>query len=210
MVNPPLVSILMTSYNRESYIAEAIESVIASTYDNWELIIVDDASKDRTVNIAREYEKKDSRIKLYVNHHNLGDYANRNKAATLSTGKYIKYLDSDDLILPNGLKKFVLAMEEYPNVAFALSLDPLFNMKGVTLKLPQEIYSDHFGGVGILNCGPSGAIIKRDIFFEADGFSEVRFIGDTELWLKISQKHSMIVLEPNLIYWREHAEQDIG
>ena len=59
----PLVSVLMTAYNREKYIAEAIESVLASTYKNFELIIVDDCSKDKTVEIARRYAKKDQRIK---------------------------------------------------------------------------------------------------------------------------------------------------
>ena len=85
----PLVSVLMTSYNRENYIAEAIESVLASTYKNFELIIVDDRSKDRTVEIARSYESKDDRVKVYINEKNLGDYPNRNKAASYAKGFYI-------------------------------------------------------------------------------------------------------------------------
>src|SRR5438309_1057271 len=99
----PLVSILMTSYNRERYIAEAIESALKSTYTEFELIIVDDGSKDRTVEIARSFESKDKRVKVYVNEHNLGDYPNRNRAAGYATGKYIKYLDADDMIYPWGL-----------------------------------------------------------------------------------------------------------
>ena len=63
----PLVSVLMTAYNREKYIAEAIESVLASTYTNFELIIVDDCSTDKTVEIAKSYEVKDNRIKVYIN-----------------------------------------------------------------------------------------------------------------------------------------------
>ena len=86
-----LVSVLMTSFNRDKYIAEAIDSVLASTYQNWELIIVDDCSKDKTVEIAKSYEAKDNRIKVYVNKKNLGDYPNRNKAASYAKGKYIKY-----------------------------------------------------------------------------------------------------------------------
>src|SRR5664279_4015758 len=94
----PLVSVLMTAYNREKYIAEAIESVLSSTYTNFELIIVDDGSKDNTVNIARRYELQDSRIKVYINTTNLGDYPNRNHAAGFAIGKYIKYIDADDAI----------------------------------------------------------------------------------------------------------------
>ncbi|MBN2662839.1 MAG: glycosyltransferase family 2 protein, partial [Bacteroidales bacterium] len=100
MQNNPFVSVLMTAYNREKYIAEAIESVIASTYQNWELIIVDDGSKDKTVEIAKQYEAKDPRIKVYINEKNLGDYPNRNKAASYAKGKYLKFVDADDLIYP--------------------------------------------------------------------------------------------------------------
>jgi glycosyltransferase involved in cell wall biosynthesis len=83
----PLVSVLMTAYNRENYIVEAIESVLSSTYTNFELIVVDDGSTDNTVNIARGYAHKDDRIKVYVNTKNLGDYANRNNAAKKAKGE---------------------------------------------------------------------------------------------------------------------------
>jgi glycosyltransferase involved in cell wall biosynthesis len=78
----PIVSVLMTSFNREKYIAEAIESVLASTYKDFELIIVDDVSTDATVAIAEKYAKQDGRIKVYKNQNNLGDYKNRNRAAS--------------------------------------------------------------------------------------------------------------------------------
>src|ERR1700730_17371732 len=97
------VSLLMTAYNREKYIGQAIESVIASTFQNWELIIVDDGSKDKTVELAREYERSDSRIKVYLNEKNLGDYPNRNQAASYARGKYIKYIDADDSLYYWGL-----------------------------------------------------------------------------------------------------------
>ena len=94
----PLVSVLMTAYNREKYIEEAIGSVLASTYTYFELIIVDDCSKDKTVEIAKKYERMDERVKVYINETNLGDYPNRNKAASYASGEYLKYVDSDDLV----------------------------------------------------------------------------------------------------------------
>src|SRR5258708_39815278 len=109
MKSDPLVSILMTAYNREKYIAEAIESVLTSSYTNFELIIVDDCSTDNTLTIAKSYEKNDARIKVYLNEKNLKDYPNRNRAASHAKGKYIKYLDYDDKInnwgLANGVDK---------------------------------------------------------------------------------------------------------
>src|SRR6186713_1635409 len=103
----PLVSVLMTSYNREKYISDAIESVLASTYVNFEVIVVDDCSKDRTVELARSYAERDSRIKIYENEKNLGDYPNRNRAATYAKGKYLKYIDADDYIYPWGLELLI-------------------------------------------------------------------------------------------------------
>src|SRR6476646_10196463 len=94
-----LVSVLMTAYNREKYIAEAVESVLASTYTNFELIVVDDGSTDNTVTIAKSFEARDYRIKLYINEKNLGDYPNRNKAAGYASGEYIVFVDSDDWML---------------------------------------------------------------------------------------------------------------
>lgn len=74
MSNPtPLVSVLMTSYNREKHISESIKSLLNSTYQNWELIVLDDFSKDKTYEIAKEYEKTDSRIKVFKNTINLGN-----------------------------------------------------------------------------------------------------------------------------------------
>src|SRR5436853_5775843 len=110
-MDKPLVSVLMTAYNREQFIGEAIESVLSSTYKNFELIIVDDCSGDSTVSIAKDYGRKDSRIKVYVNEKNLGDYQNRNKAATYASGKYLKYADSDDKLFPDGLNYCVRVME---------------------------------------------------------------------------------------------------
>ena len=110
----PLVSVLMTTYNREKYLAIAVESVLASTYENFELIIVDDQSKDKSYEIALSYAQKDKRVKVFKNEKNLGDYPNRNKAASLANGKYLKYVDADDMIYPTGLEVMVSGMEKFP------------------------------------------------------------------------------------------------
>jgi glycosyltransferase involved in cell wall biosynthesis len=120
-MNSPLVSILTTVYNREKYISVCIDSVLASTYGDWELIIVDDVSSDTSVAIARSYEKKDTRIKVYVNEKNLGDYPNRNKAASYAKGKYLKYLDADDLIYPHDIEVMLHTMEQFPEAGLGIS-----------------------------------------------------------------------------------------
>ena len=80
----PAVSVLMTSYNREALIAEAIDSVLAQAFGDFELIVSDDGSQDRTVCIAEEYARRDPRVRVSVNARNLGDYSNRREAALLA------------------------------------------------------------------------------------------------------------------------------
>ncbi len=102
----------MTAYNRQKYIAEAIESVLSSSFTNFELLIFDDGSTDNTIQITESYVKRDKRIQLFQNPVNLGDYPNRNAAAAKAKGKYIKYLDSDDYFLEGGLEYCVKIFED--------------------------------------------------------------------------------------------------
>ena len=96
----PLVSIITPLYNSEKFISETIESVLAQTYTNWEMLIVNDCSKDNGAKIVEEYVKKDKRIKLFNNEKNLGGAGTRNRAIKEARGKYIAFLDSDDLWMP--------------------------------------------------------------------------------------------------------------
>ena len=103
----PLVSVLMTAYNREKYIAEAIESVLASTYTNFELIIIDDGSVDNTVQIIESFVALHSQnIKFFKNESNLGLVGNWNKCIDLATGDWIKFVFQDDYITFDCLEKF--------------------------------------------------------------------------------------------------------
>ncbi|HTI89489.1 MAG TPA: glycosyltransferase family 2 protein [Puia sp.] len=210
MNSKPLVSILMTAYNREKFIAAAVESVLASTYSNFELIIVDDGSKDNTVAIARSYEAKDKRVKVFINETNLGDYPNRNRAASLATGEYLKYLDSDDLIYSYGLEAFIGFMERDKDVALGVSY-----RKNITHQPFPEILDPtrslrhHFFTEGFLDCAPTGTIIRRSYFEAVGGFSGKRMIGDLEFGLKIARSYKVMILPPALAFWRNHGDQEV-
>jgi glycosyltransferase involved in cell wall biosynthesis len=212
MANNPLVSVLMTAYNRERYIAEAIESVLASNYTNFELIIVDDGSSDDTVSIADSFIAKDPRIQLYLNEKNIGDYPNRNRAAAYAKGKYIKYVDSDDKIYPFSLNIMVDAMENNPSIVLGLCVGRITDDKRTfpIVFSPAEAYFHHFFKGGLLFTGPSGSIIRRDYFNESGGFSGKRFVSDTEFWLKIAQSNPVMFLQPALVWWRRHVEQEFN
>ncbi|CAD0006550.1 glycosyltransferase family 2 protein [Flavobacterium chungangense] len=100
-----LVSIITPTYNAEKYIRETLQSVLNQSYQNWEMILADDASTDHTIYIIEEFAQKDSRIKLYKLPENRGNGFARNTALEKATGKYIAYLDADDLWFPEKLEK---------------------------------------------------------------------------------------------------------
>src|SRR5574344_1640995 len=102
-----LISIAMCSYNGERFIKEQIDSIIAQTYKNFELIIVDDGSKDNTIEIIKYYQSKDSRIKLFQNEKNLGFVKNFEKAITLCSGDFIALADQDDVWKKNKIEVFL-------------------------------------------------------------------------------------------------------
>lgn len=111
MMQSGLVSIITPCYNGEKYISETIESVIAQTYPNWEMIIIDDGSKDNSLKIALEYAQKDNRISVFQQS-NGGSASARNNGIRRSNGQYIALLDADDLWLPDFLENQIAFMIE--------------------------------------------------------------------------------------------------
>lgn len=207
----PLLSVLMTSYNREKYIAEAIKSVIASSYKNWELIIVDDQSKDKTVEIANSYAKKDDRIHVHINEINLGDYPNRNRAASYAKGKYLKYIDADDMIYPYGLEQLVYYMEQFPEAGYGLCSLEQDKTQIYPFQLePAFAYSRHYFQTQLFHKAPLSAIINKDAFTSVGGFTGKRMLGDFEMWHLLSQKFPVVLMPQGIVWYREHEEQEMS
>ncbi len=207
-MNAPLLSVLTTSYNREDYIKDAIESVLASTLTDFEYIINDDGSKDNTVEIANSYAKLDSRIRVYANEKNLGDYNNRNKAAGYAKGRYIKYVDSDDVIYPYGLQAMVYSMEKFPEAGFGVSAKGDDHHPYPVMLSPKQAYLEHFNGYGHFHRAPGSAIIKREAFEKVGGFSGERMIGDTEMWFRLGRHFPLVKFPPDLYWARSHDSQE--
>jgi len=206
----PIVSVLITAYNREQYLSDAIESVINSTYKNVEIIIVDDASIDKTVEKAKECEKKDSRIKLYVNEKNLGDYPNRNKAASYATGEFIMWVDSDDIIFKESIEKCVGLMLQHPQVNFGTyyripTKKPPFVLDSKTA------LQQHFFEIPYLMIGPGGTIIRRDYFEKIGGYPEKYGpANDMYFNLKAARYSSVLMIPDKIYYLRNHHNQEIN
>lgn len=124
-----LVSIITPSYNCERFIAKTIESVLAQTYKNWEMIIIDDCSPDNSNKIIEEYIKKDNRIKLIKLKKNSGPAIARNRGIEEAKGRYIAFLDADDLWYPKKLEQQIVFMDEN-DLSFTYSSYNLIDEEG--------------------------------------------------------------------------------
>lgn len=207
-LNNPLVSVLMTAYNRETYIAEAIESVLNQDYDNFELIIVDDCSNDKTVDIVSSFKKNDKRIKLYINNENIGQFANRNYSASLAEGEIFLFVDSDDTIKFDTIKYLLNSFNENQDADFAIIYTENDLHDGHILK-PFESIPKHFLVKSFLHIGPGGSAIRRDYFKKIGGF-ELKYghLGDMFYNIKAASNTNIIILKYMFLNYRIHDEQE--
>jgi glycosyltransferase involved in cell wall biosynthesis len=199
----------MTSYNREKYISESIESVLKQDHEDFEFIIVDDASEDSTWDIIQKYANQDSRIRAFKNTTNLGDYPNRNIAASYANRKYIKYLDSDDILHPGSLSHLVKTMELNPTIPIGLiGIGMGLDKFECIVSSPENTFLQIFFRGKIIGCGPSYSIIRNDEFKKLGGFSRKRHLSDLELWLKVLSRYPVCLFDESLVYWRKHEHQE--
>jgi glycosyltransferase involved in cell wall biosynthesis len=139
---------------------------------------------------------------------NLGDYPNRNKAASYAKGKYIKYVDADDMIYPWGLEIMVSCMEKFPLAGFGLSSKQINEKIFPVCLSPREIYLEHYAGYYHFDRAPGSSIILTDVFNSIGGFSGKRLIGDYEFWFKISRVYPMVKLPVDMYWNRIHLGQE--
>ena len=209
MTNQPQISVLTTCYNREKYLAECIQSVLNSHFEDFELIIVDDGSTDRSLEIARKFASSDSRIRVYRNAENLGDYPNRNKAASYAQGKYIKYVDADDLIYPWGLQILWDCMEQFPEARWGLCSLGSDKQQPFPFQLnSKEAYRYHYLGPGLFHKSPLSSIIRRDLFVEVGGFRPGRMVGDFEMWHRLALHSNVVLMNHGVAWYRSHENQE--
>lgn len=153
--NIPLVSIITPSYNSLTFIRETIESVQAQSYPHWEMIIVDDKSKDDSIHVIKQYVKNDQRIKLISLTQNSGAARARNAAIKMATGNYLAFLDSDDLWLPTKLEEQIAFMQK-GNLSFSFTSYSLINEDGnhmdIEVKAPKVVDYKYLIGNTIIGC----------------------------------------------------------
>ena len=193
----------MPSYNTAKFIKETIESVLAQTYGNWELIIVDDCSTDNTDEIIKSL--KDSRIHYYKNQKNSGAAVSRNKALREAKGKWIAFLDSDDIWYPKKLEKQISFMKDsgynfsYTNYNI---IDEKSTSVGKFVTGPKKITKAGMYAY----CWP-GCLT---VMYNADyvgliQIEDIRKNNDYAMWLKVCKKTECFLLEEELASYRKRA-----
>lgn len=212
------ISVVMTSYNYAKYIGEAIESVINQTYQDWELIIVDDASADDSLSVINKYVEQDSRIKLFINSKNLGLAGALKKALKYANGEFIAFLESDDKLKPEALEKKIKIAEEH-------NVDLVFS--DCEVSAPSERLESHFRKGksdyldkyrdSIIDCFDeiiphvniiptfSVVLLKKELLDKCDFNPVCKALLDYYLWVQLSQARVYYCSE-KLTFWRVHSD----
>jgi glycosyltransferase involved in cell wall biosynthesis len=212
MTITPSVSVLIPTYNYAHFLPECIESVLAQTFTDFELIIVDDQSSDNTDEVVQPY-LADPRVRYYKNEKNLGLVGNWNQCLHYAKGLYIKFLMADDLFVPTLLEKFVSVIEQHPSVSLITCYKKEFGIRQNTWQLPfsgfqtgQKIIEHtllHYGWLG----EPTTIMFKR-----ADlkvGLFNQRFtwLPDWEMWLRLLNVGDCYIIPEPIALIRNHGGQ---
>ena len=183
----PVVSVIMPAYNAQKYLKEAVESVLNQTMSNFELLILDDGSKDDTMKIAKELAEKDHRIRILVNEQNMGVARTRNRGMELSEGDYVAFLDSDDIWHSDKLEKQItLAQNAGADIIYASYA--LMSENGMT-KYNDFIVPPTTSFKEMLSCNVLGCstVLLSKKAIENHRFNTEFYHEDYVLWLELMQ-----------------------
>ena len=225
METTPLISIISPTYNHEKYLADCIDSVLAQTYPNWEMIILNDGSTDHTAEIAASYRDTDSRIRL-VNQENVGIFRlseTYNKGLEMSRGEYLTILEGDDCWMPDKLEKQVAAMEKDPGAVVCWGMARCVNadQSVVYYTAPDPnaadsnlYFNDPVGSIMNIflyrNCIPALTImIRKAAIMKMGGFKQVFNLPlvDLPTLYELAMVGRFIFIPEILGDWRNYATQ---
>lgn len=198
-----LISIIMPTYNCGRFIKESIDSVLAQTYSNWELIIMDDCSTDDTKSVVHTYN--DPRIHYLSNEHNMGAALTRNRALREAKGRYIAFLDSDDLWMPEKLEKQIAFMETN---GYAFTYHDYIEIDEASK--PLGIYVSgkrHVGRLDMMSCCWPGCL---SVMYDATvvgliQIADIRKNNDSAMWLQAIRKADCYLLPESLAQYRRRT-----
>ena len=203
-----LVSVIMPYYKKELYIKDSIESILNQSYQNFEIILVNDEIENKNYNFLKVISNLDSRIKLYTNEKNLGAGETRNKAIKISKGEYIAFCDCDDLWKSSKLEIQLQHMKKL-NLDFSFTAYEIIdeNKKVISFRKAENIIN--FRKLrNSCDIGLSTVVLKRKIFDkEEHRFPELKTKEDYVLWMKLAKNGiKMTGINQNLTSWRKNKD----
>jgi glycosyltransferase involved in cell wall biosynthesis len=206
----PQVSVILPVFNGEAFLADAIESVRAQEFSDWEIIAVDDGSTDGSGRILREYETVlPGRLRL-ITQENRGISVAKNRAIGLSSGEYIAFLDCDDGWSPEKLELQVSVLQRMEEVAMVYSDCSLVDLQGNVIRKTYfekpPLHGWVFPELLLHNCVPSSSVILRRSVLDAVGLLNpaFRIAQDYDLWLRIADRYPIEVIDRPLMQYRVH------
>jgi glycosyltransferase involved in cell wall biosynthesis len=214
----PLVSVVTPVYNGSKYLEECIKSVVSQTYKNWEYVIADNCSTDRSLAIARQYAAKDRRIRAVVNNENLPIMRNWNNALRQISpnSKYCKVVHADDWLFPECIEKMVAIAEEYPNVGIvsAYRLDETcVGLDGIVYDRRvfsgKEICRRTLKGGFYVSGSPTSLLVRSDLIRERNEFyNPDNLHADLEACYDVLRESDFGFVHQVLTFTRRHNESE--
>lgn len=208
----PRVSVVIPTYNRAQFIASAIESVLTQTFGDFELIVVDDGSTDRTSEIVTSIS--DPRV-VFVRQENAGRSTARNRALALAKGAYIAFLDSDDLYLPGKLALQIQYMDQHPEAGMIYTSACCIDADGNDLPERYEasrsgrIYADIAFFRPVTITLPT-VVVRREILEQVGGFDEqMNRFEDTDMWRRVSKVTDIHAISVDTCKLRTHDDNGL-
>lgn len=196
----------MVTYNSAKHIGEAIASVLSQTYLDFELVICDDHSKDDTWEIIKSY--KDDRIKAFQNESNLGEYANRNRTLGLATGRYVIYIDGDDIIYPHGLEMLQRFAHQFSECSMVVSRNWDERLLYPLVVTPEMFYKFEYLDRGIIGLNFTKILFNREILLNVGAFANRNIrMGDAYIQYVIGSKFPFVVVPDGFTWWRRARGQ---
>lgn len=203
----PKVTVLMSVYNRERFVREAIDSILAQTFQDFEFIIINDGSTDKTKEMILSYE--DSRIQLVDNSSNIGIPKSSNKGLNLAQGEFVARLDSDDISEPQRLARQVAFLEAHPKTVLVGSWYKEIDEEGNLLQectLPCDCTEIRWGLLFYTPFLNSSVMFRRNVVVQKVGLYNQEFIyaQDHELWVRIASYFPVANIDEYLVKYRVH------
>jgi glycosyltransferase involved in cell wall biosynthesis len=198
------VSVIVPVYNGEKYIREAIDSILNQSYKDFEVIVIDDGSKDNTLSIIKEYAGK---IR-WKSQKNKGQASAINEGIKMAKGEYVAYLDADDVCMPQRLEIQVKYLDEHPDVGLVYSSFCQVNSIGKIQRIIKAVPYDHFVLLQKDYIARS-AVMHRKKCLDKVGLFDEGITGDDDwdMWIRISEKFGIGHVERPLVKYRVHGEQ---